>query len=169
MPNRKTIVLDHHQISQKVNRIAYQIYENHSDSKTIIVAGIAERGYLLAEMIAKTLESVSPLKVTLLKLKLDKSNPETGDFELSEDLKSCKNKEVILVDDVLNSGRTLIYAVKVFLQAPVKKLSTAILVERSYRRYPVKGDYVGISLSTTMQEHVEVDFGKKGKHTVMLS
>ncbi|MGZ4037400.1 MAG: phosphoribosyltransferase family protein, partial [Bacteroidia bacterium] len=78
------------------------------------------------------------------------------------------NKPVVLVDDVLNSGKTLMYAIKLFLDKPLKRMSVCVLVDRSHIRYPVKADVVGLSLSTTLQEHIQADFSKKGKEAVYL-
>ena len=163
----KTIVLNKKQIEQKINRIAHEIYENNFEEDEIIVAGIANRGHVLAKRIAKVLESISPMKVQLGKIEINKKDPlcEVIKFPLTD--VELRHKVVFLVDDVINSGKTLIYAVKHFLKVPVKKLRTVVLVDRSHNIFPVKADYVGISLSTTLQEHVTVELGK-GKEVVYL-
>jgi pyrimidine operon attenuation protein/uracil phosphoribosyltransferase len=164
----KTLVLDNTQIEQRINRIAYELYENNYEEKNIIMAGIAPNGYVLAQRIAKVLQNISPIQVKLAKLVIDKDNP----FEKapSIDLKpsEMKNKVIVLVDDVLNSGKTMIYGAKLFLDAPVKRLATVVLVDRNHTRYPVKADFSGISLSTTLQEHIAVELGAKGKEAVYL-
>lgn len=164
----KTLVLDSKQIEQRINRIAYELYENNYEEKNIIMAGIAPNGYLLAQRIAKVLESISPIKIKLAKLEINKENP--LEEEIQTDLKPAdiKNKVIVLVDDVLNSGKTLIYGTRLFLEAPVKRLSTVVLVDRNHTRYPVKADFSGISLSTTMQEHISVELSPKGKEAVYL-
>lgn len=164
----KTLVLDNTQIEQRINRIAYELYENNYEEKNIVMAGIAPNGYVLAQRIAKVLQSISPIQVKLAKLEIDKENP----FEKapSIDLKpsEMKNKVIVLVDDVLNSGKTMIYGAKLFLDAPVKRLITVVLVDRNHTRYPVKADFSGISLSTTLQEHISVELGSKSKDAVYL-
>jgi pyrimidine operon attenuation protein / uracil phosphoribosyltransferase len=164
----KTLVLDSKQIEQRINRIAYELYENNYEEKNIIMAGIAPNGYLLAQRIAKVLESISPIKVKLAKLEINKDNP--LDEEIRTDLKTSdtRKKVIVLVDDVLNSGKTLIYGARLFLEAPVKRLTTVVLVDRNHTRYPVKADFSGISLSTTMQEHISVELSPKGKEAVYL-
>lgn len=116
----------------------------------------------------KYLKKIAKYKITLGKISLDKKNPlaEKPVTDFTE--KDYKNKTVILVDDVLNSGKTLIYAVQLFLNQPIKKLHTVVLVDRSHTQYPVKADFVGLSLSTTLQEHIIADFSVKGKETVYL-
>lgn len=165
----KTLVLDNKQIEQRINRIAHELYENNYEEKSIVMAGIAPNGYVLAQRIAKVLESISPVKVKLAKLVINKENP--LDEDVKTDLKAgdIKNKVIVLVDDVLNSGKTLIYGTRLFLDAPVKRLTTVVLVDRNHTRYPIKADFSGISLSTTLQEHISVELGGKGKEAVYLS
>jgi pyrimidine operon attenuation protein / uracil phosphoribosyltransferase len=165
----KTLILNSKQIEQKINRIAYEIFENNYDEKEIVIAGIAANGYLLARRIADVLEKISKIKTQLIEISLDKENPFDSDIKLKLSDKELKNKVVILVDDVLNSGKTLIFGAKLFLNSPLKRLTTAILVDRGHNRYPIKADVVGLSLSTTLQEHITVELNKKGKEAVYLS
>ncbi|MCW3085416.1 MAG: phosphoribosyltransferase [Bacteroidetes bacterium] len=165
----KTLILNSKQIEQKINRIAYEIYENNYDEKDIVIAGIAANGYLLAKRIADVLQQISKIKVQLLEISFDKENPFTTAVSIKLSDKELKNKVVILVDDVLNSGKTLIFGAKLFLSAPLKRLTTAVLVDRGHNRYPIKADVVGLSLSTTMQEHITVELNKKGKEVAYLS
>ncbi len=153
----KTIILTNEQINLKIKRIAFQIYENNSNEKEIILAGIADNGYILAKKIHEILQTVSTIKSTLCKVIMDKKNPLKG---VTTDISSekYKNKSIILVDDVLNSGSTLIYAIKHFLDVPLKQFKTAVLVNRNHKKFPVKADFKGISLSTSTQEHINVIF-----------
>lgn len=164
----KVKILDTVQIKQKLNRLAYEVYENNFDEKSILIVGIEGNGYKVAANLAEKLKEISKIKIQLGKITLDKTKPWNGDPKVDFDEKDFTNKTTILVDDVLNSGKTLIYAVKLFLDKPVKKLSTVVLVDRNHTRFPVKADYVGLTLSTTLQEHIEADFSKKGKETVYL-
>ena len=165
----KTLILTNKQIEQKINRIAYQIYENNYDEKEIIIAGIAPNGYLLSKRIADALQSISPIKTTLIEIVIDKEDPLSAEIKISLTDKELKNKVIVLVDDVLNSGKTLIFGAKPFLSSPVKRLTTAVLVDRGHNRYPIKADFVGLSLSTTLQEHITVELNKKGNDAVYLS
>ncbi|MGQ0829386.1 MAG: phosphoribosyltransferase family protein [Bacteroidota bacterium] len=164
----KTLILTGKQIEQKINRIAYQIYENNYDEKDILIAGIAPSGYLLAKQIAEVLQKISPIKTRLIEIVINKDNPLATQIKIALTEKELKNKVIILVDDVLNSGKTLMFGAKPFLVAPVKRLTTAVLVDRGHNRYPIKADFVGLSLSTTLQEHITVEL-KKGKEAVYLS
>lgn len=154
------IILTSLQVQQKIRRIAYQIYENNSNEKEIVLAGIASNGYVFATEIEKHLLKISTLKVTMCKVVMDKKNP-LSPIETSVDIQQYQNKSLVLVDDVLNSGATLIYGIKHFLEVPLKRFKTAVLVNRNHKKYPVKADFKGISLSTTLQEHVVVEFDKK--------
>ena len=157
----KTQILDKIQLQQKVNRLAWQIYEQNYSEKEIIVVGIEKRGVELSKRISDVISSISDIKVINSTVKLDKENPFSSDIVFSLEVDAIENKVVVLVDDVLNSGKTLIYAAKEFLSVPLKKLSILVLVNRNHNRYPVKADYEGMSLSTTLQEHINVVFGKE--------
>lgn len=168
MASRHTVVLNARQIEQKINRIAYEIYENNYEEKEMIVAGIADTGYRLAERIEKMLKKISGIKISLIKIRVNKENPLEIKEKTEINVKDTSGKVVILVDDVLNSGKTLMYGARLFLDAPVKKLSTVVLVDRSHTRFPIKADYTGLSLSTTMQEHITVILEGKEKDAVYL-
>ncbi|TDQ25542.1 phosphoribosyltransferase domain-containing protein [Tenacibaculum caenipelagi] len=157
MTNTNNVILNNTQVEQKIRRIAFQIYESNNDEKEIIIAGIADNGYFLAEKISATLNKISPLKVTLCKVSIDKKNP-ISPITTSISNNEYQNKALVLVDDVLNSGTTLIYGVKHFLEVPLKRFKTAVLVNRNHKKYPVKADFKGISLSTSIKEHVVVEF-----------
>jgi len=160
MPN-KTLILNNEQISQKINRIAYQIFEDNHTEKEIIIVGIAKKGYLFAEKLVEQLNNISDIKITLAKLTLEKNTLIQNQTKLDFDTALLNNKVIILVDDVLNTGKALIYGVKYLLDFPIKKMSTAILVDRNHKKYPIGTHYVGLSLSTTLQNHISVEF--KGK------
>ena len=160
-------ILDHQQISHKINRIAYQIYEANAEEKEIIVAGIEGGGLLFAKKIAKKIDVITEATITLCKVSMDKKNPLESGVSTSLSEAAYRDKSVVLIDDVLNSGTTLIYGVHYFLKTPLRQLKTAVLVNRNHKKYPVKADYKGISLSTSMHEHITVDLSSK-KHGVYL-
>ncbi len=153
----RTIILTNEQINLKIKRIAFQIYENNSNENELILAGITDNGYILAKKIQEILQTISTIKSTLCKVSIDKKNPLKG---VATDISSekYKNKSIVLVDDVLNSGSTLIYAIKHFLDVPLKQFKTVVLVNRNHKKFPVKADFKGISLSTSTQEHINVVF-----------
>ncbi len=157
MTTTSTEVLNHQQIEDRIKRMAWQIYETHQDDAEIILAGIVNKGYRLAELIAEQLQNICPLKISLYRLKVDKKNPLNGITELSPSRESFEDTSVIVVDDVLNTGSTLIYGVKHFLDHKVKQLKTVVLVDRNHKNFPVKADFKGLSLSTNLMEHVEVN------------
>ena len=156
-----TQILNKLQLEQKLHRLAWQIYERNYKEKEIIVVGIEDRGVVIAKRISKIILEISEIKITNATISLDKDIPFLEEVNLSITEKEFKNKVIILVDDVLNSGKTLMYAAKQFLLVPVKKLSTVVLVNRNHNRFPVKADYEGVSLSTTLHEHINVVFGKE--------
>ena len=150
-------ILNQTEINHKIKRISYQIYETFVEEKEIVIAGISKNGYIFAEKIATELQQISDLKVTLCEVFIDKQNPQ-NEIKTSVLEKDYQNKGLVLVDDVLNSGTTLIYAVKHFLNVPLTKFKTAVLVDRNHKKYPVKADFKGISLSTSLQNHIQVVF-----------
>lgn len=157
MEHTVTLILNHRQIEQKIRRMAYQVYEYNTGETEIILAGIMSSGYKLATKIEKILTSISDLKVTLCQIELDKKNPLNG-VKCSLKQEEYKDKVVVLADDVLNSGSTLMYGVQYFMEVPLKKIQTLVLVDRSHKRYPIKADFKGISLSTSLSEIVKVSF-----------
>jgi pyrimidine operon attenuation protein/uracil phosphoribosyltransferase len=160
------IILNKQEIDHKIKRIAYQIFETFVDEESIIVAGIASNGFIFAEKIAAVLQSISPLEVILCEVTLDKQNL-NSEIKTSLPKEVYQNKGIILVDDVLNSGSTLMYGVKHFLDVPLKKFKTAVLVDRNHKKYPIKVDFKGISLSTSSLEHVTVVFEKDNSYATL--
>lgn len=157
----KNQVLTKAQIDQKIKRIAFEIYENNFKEKTIIIGGISGQGYTLAELIADELRSISPLEVQLVMVTLDKMAPSQSEVTIDCDEKMIRKKCVILVDDVLNTGKTVAFGMKPFLNVELKKIEVAVLVNRSHTLFPILTTYTGLELSTTLNEHVEVVLGKK--------
>ena len=151
----KNKILDYHLVKKKIIRISLQIIEANSIDDEIIIAGIENNGYLIAKKICNEIKKISDKKIQLCSIKIDKKNPRK-EITVSLVEEQYENKSVVIVDDVLNSGSTLMYAVKYFLDTKLKKLKTAVLVDRNHKKYPIKADYKGLSLSTSIQNHVEV-------------
>ena len=141
--------------------MAFEILENNQDEKELVLAGIRESGTVIAENIQKLLTEISAIKTELITVSLDKKNPKQ--VVLSSNL-DFQDKVVILIDDVSNSGKTLLYATRPFLDSNPRKIQTLVLVERSHNSFPVKPDYVGLSVATTLQEHIYVET-EQGKVT----
>ncbi len=164
--SQPTIILNKTQIDHKLKRMAYQVYETNIGESEVVIAGIESNGFLLAKKLKRLVENISPLKITLCKVTIDKSNPTTPlRTSLSKD--EYANKSLLLVDDVLHSGTTLIYGVKHFLDVPLKQFKTAVLVDRNHKKYPVKADFKGISLSTSLSENISVIFEKNNDRAIL--
>ncbi len=160
-------ILNHKEIEQKIKRISYQIYETLGNEDELILAGISKNGFVLAQKISTCLEKISDLKITLCEVFIDKTNP-LKTISTSVEKDNYSNKNIVLVDDVLNTGTTLIYGVKHFLEVPIKKFKTVVLVDRNHKMYPVKADFKGISLSTSSKEHVQVVFEEDNSYAILL-
>lgn len=153
-------ILNHKQVEHKIRRIAYQIAEVYINHDRIVIAGIAQGGYTFAKEVKKALAKIIDVDIVLCKVTVNKTNP-LEEITTSLNETEYTNCGVVLCDDVLNSGTTLIYAVKHFLNVPLDRFKTAVLVNRNHKKYPVKADFKGISLSTTIEEHIEVQLDKK--------
>lgn len=160
---KRSKILDAKAIDQKIDRLAWQIYENNLEEKEIIIVGISGRGEVLTNNLSKVLNKICSIKIKLGTIYLDKDNPYNS--EISTDLKESDytNKVVVLVDDVLNSGKTLIYSSKYFLTTPLKKISTLVLIERQHTQFPIKANYVGLSLATTLKQYITVSLERDNK------
>lgn len=157
------------QVEQKLQRIARELIELHYDKKEIVIIGISERGVKIARKIDAILNQISNLKIKFLTLRLNKDNPNSSKIELSGDKKELENKAIILIDDVLNSGKTLIHATSFLLEENIKQLSTVVLVDRRHRLFPIRADFVGLTLSTTIKEHISVVEIDKNQFEVYLN
>lgn len=163
MEDKKLLILTPQQIQQKIDRIAYQILEDNYDEEEIVLAGILPQGSNLAVRLKRILDEIAPFKSTLINIELDKQSSSLNAHTDSDINAICSNKAVILVDDVLNSGRTLAYGFGVFLDVPLKKLRTVVLVDRNHKSFPVTTDFAGIALSTVLKEHVDVVLSESGE------
>lgn len=161
MSDKKLLILNPQQIQQKIDRIAYQILEDNFEEQEIIIAGILPQGSNIAVRLKAILDSIAPFKSKLINIEINKHSSKLQ-FKLDTPIEECTNKVVILVDDVMNSGKTLAYGFGVFLDVPLKKLRTVVLVDRNHKNFPVTTDYSGIALSTLLNEHVDVVLSENG-------
>jgi len=154
MATDKKYILSKEVVGKKLQRMAYEILENNIDEKEIILAGIRESGRVVTKVIQQMLAEISSIKTELITITLDKKEPTDVSLSRSIDL---NGKVIILIDDVSNSGKTLLYALKPFIEFHPKKIQILVLVERTHTSFPVRPDYVGLSIATTLQEHIFVE------------
>ena len=154
------IILNHIQTQQKITRLGHELIENCFEETELFIGGISGNGSKLAKMITDIIEKNASLKITSFEIKINKSEPWAEPISLSIEESRLKKGYIILVDDVINSGKTLQYALVKFLEQPTKAIQTVVLVDRKHRRYPIKANFVGISLSTTLQDRIEVDLSE---------
>lgn len=156
MATKKVLILNQKQIESKTIRIAYQLLEDNFEEASLVLVGIAERGYVFAQRLKALLEKISELDILLIRVTLDKtSSILNADTDIP--VERAKGKVVILVDDVLNSGRTLAYGMGVFFDVPLKKMRSVVLIDRSHHKFPIFSDFSGLKLSTILKEHVTVN------------
>jgi pyrimidine operon attenuation protein/uracil phosphoribosyltransferase len=160
MTVKDNLILNEKQIQQKISRIAYEIYENNYKEKKLVIAGITDTGFQLAKLLIRELKKISPFELKLVRIEIDKDDLVHGQVNVDCDLSSLKKTGIILVDDVLSTGRTFMHSLKPFLTIDVKKIETAVLVNRSHKTFPISANYLGYELSTTLNDHIEVKLEK---------
>ena len=165
--NKKKI-LDAKKIKHATLRIAYQILESNMDEKDIYLVGILGNGNKLSKRLGIELKRISNLRIHQIELIIDKKNPRKS-IEINTDMTELIDKSIVVIDDVLNTGSTLLYSVNKFLTIPLKKIQTVVLVNRNHKYYPVKADFKGISLSTSIKQHVSVILNSSKNEGVYLS
>lgn len=158
--SKSSVVLNSAQIKQKIERIAFEIIENTLEDKTVYLAGIEGNGYLFAERLVEQLNQHSDQEIRLFKVTVNKESPLEDAIALSIESEDLNDASVVLVDDVINSGRTMIHAVRKLLENPLKQLKVATLVNRTHRRFPVQADFVGVHISTTIKDNIVVELDK---------
>ncbi len=154
MTEQKNYILDKQIAAKKLERMAYEIAEQNIGEHRLILAGIKDNGIAIAHYLKKILQPVFPGVLDVIEIDLDKRNP--GEIHVASN-ENFDNTCIIVVDDVANSGKTMLYALKPFLQYHPKKIQTLALVERTHKMFPVNTDYVGVSLATTLQEQIFVE------------
>jgi len=154
MTDIKNYILSKQVIEKKLRRMALEIIEKNPDEKQVILAGILASGSVVAKNVQQQLAEISSIRTELITISLDKHQPK--EVKLSKMI-DFNDKVIIVIDDVANSGRTLLYAIKPFLEFHPKKIQTLVLVERSHNSFPVHPDYIGLSIATTLQEHIFVE------------
>lgn len=155
------LILNKNQVMQKVIRMAYEIYENNYKENKLVIAGISGEGFKLAKLLTRELKKISSFELTLVLVNIDKENPAKSEININCDLKTLHHSCLILVDDVLNTGRIFLHSLKPFLNIDVKKIQTAVLVNRKHKLFPISADFTGYELSTTLNDHIQVILDKE--------
>ena len=150
----KECVLEKESIKRKIKRMALEVAEQNIDEKELVIAGIAGNGEVVAKCLVNELRNLAPFSIVEATIQLNKKDPVVVTFEPPVEL---ENKVVIIVDDVANTGKTMMYAFKPLLEIHPRKVQTLVLVERSHKLFPVQTDYAGLSITTTLQEHIAVE------------
>lgn len=150
-------ILNHHQIEQKIKRLAIEVLENNYGEPEIILAGINKNGLTFAKLLLQELKTITDIDLKLTRLRISPADPLSSPIEFDLSVDAVRDKVIIVIDDVANTGRTLFYACKPLLDTLPRKIEAAVLVDRKHKSFPVKVDYVGLSLATTLMEDIDVD------------
>lgn len=149
-------ILDNQAAELKIKRLAWQVYERNLDSRGILIACINGSGEEVGARLAKEITCICELPVNTCTIKIIKHSPEKEPIILDPHPGSVKFDSILLVDDVINSGRTMCYALVPLLELGAKSIQVAVLVNRNHRKFPVSPDFAGVTMATTLQEHIEV-------------
>ena len=149
---QKQIILIKEEINNKINRIAFSIIEEFYLEKEITIVGFEQNGYIIGKKLKKIIEQKQEIKISLHKIIHNNNNQ----YTIKPTLQNEAQKNILLVDDVLKSGKTIVYGIKEILEHDINSLKTIILVNRNHHQFPVAADYVGLNLSTTLKDHIEV-------------
>lgn len=161
-------ILDHKKIQQKVKRLAIEILEHNYDESELILIGINNRGMQVALLLMEELKQLKSIDIILTRIRLNPADPLGGPIELEMPVEELNHKSIIVVDDVANTGRTMFYACKPLMTVLPKKIETAVLVDRKHKSFPIKVDYVGLSLATTLKENIDVEIKEAGEFAVYM-
>jgi pyrimidine operon attenuation protein / uracil phosphoribosyltransferase len=168
MFQQQNLILDHGQTQRKIQRIAFEVYERNIDENELVFAGVNGGGHDFARILKTEFDAIAQIPSQLVKVLVDKKSPDRGEIQLDCPLDAISGKTIILTDDVLNTGRTLAYCLKTFLKTGIKKMQVAVLVDRDHRQFPISADFSGYSLSTTVNQHIEVLLDKDERFSVYL-
>ncbi|MCB9082208.1 MAG: phosphoribosyltransferase [Lewinellaceae bacterium] len=152
-------ILNEKEIARKIQRLAIEILENNFEEPELIILGINNRGLALAQKLKDRLEQICALQVTLSQLRISPADPLSSPVEMDYPVADLQGKAILVVDDVANTGRTIFYACKPLMDTLPKKVEVAVLVDRQHKSFPIKVDYVGLSLATTLKENIDVQIG----------
>ena len=149
-------ILNDRQVRQKIKRLAIEIVEHNIDEKQIILAGINNNGMTFARLLEEQLKTFCEQEIVMTRLVINPAKPLSTEVQLEMPIKKLKNKVIIIVDDVANTGRTIFYACKPLLETLPKKVEVAVMIDRTHKSFPIKVDYYGMSLATTLLEDIKV-------------
>ena len=164
-------ILDDRQIRQKIKRLAIEILEHNFGESEIILAGLNNNGTGFAQLLLTELLPITPEEttLTLTRIRLNPANPVEYDPYIEMHAEALRGKPIIIVDDVANTGRTIFYAVQPLLKVLPKKVEVAVLVDRKHKSFPIKADYVGLSLATTLLDDIDVQIRDVANMSVFLN
>jgi pyrimidine operon attenuation protein / uracil phosphoribosyltransferase len=167
-----SLILNEAQIQQKIKRLAIQVLEHNHDEAEVYLIGINNNGLGFAQMLLAAIDKIEVTKPIfhIAQVSLSPANPLGKPVEINLPLEKLKNKAIIFVDDVANTGRTLFYAMKpVLIDIVPKKVEVAVLVDRKHKNFPIFINYVGLTLATTLSENIDVQIRNVAEMAVYLN
>ena len=161
------MILDNDKILRICNRLACQIVEVSDGSNKAVLVGIKEKGFEIAKIIEKQIKSFSNNKVKLYPIKIEKINNNINS-KIKFEHKFSNDCLIFIIDDVLNTGKTLFKCVNYFFNAEYVNIKTIVLIDRDHKKHPVNVDIKGVSLSTNFEDTVKVISENKKLRAVLV-
>ena len=154
---KKAVILDEISIDRKIKRLSYEIFERNLNNNKLLLVGVKKNGFVLAKLIKKELSKICKIKIDVTQVLVDKHKPFNECVIYNNSIENHRDTSMIVIDDVCSSGKTMIYVVSSLISNYSNKISTLVLVDRKHHNYPIKTDYVGIEVSTTLRQFIEVE------------
>ncbi|MDC3153675.1 phosphoribosyltransferase family protein [Bacteroidota bacterium] len=154
---KKAVILDEISIDRKIKRLSYEIFERNLNNKKLLLVGIKKNGFVLAKLIQKELSEICKIKIDVTQVFVDKQKPFNECVIYNDNILTYRNTSMIVIDDVCSTGKTMMYVVSSLISKFTNKISTLVLVDRKHHNFPIKTNYVGIEVSTTLRQFIEVD------------
>ncbi|MDC3130496.1 phosphoribosyltransferase family protein [Bacteroidota bacterium] len=154
---KKAVILDEISIDRKIKRLSYEIFERNLNNKKLLLVGIKKNGFVLAKLIQKELSEICKIKIDVTQVFVDKQKPFNECVIYNNNIETYRNTSMIVIDDVCSTGKTMMYVVSSLISKFTNKISTLVLVDRKHHNFPIKTNYVGIEVSTTLRQFIEVD------------
>ena len=164
--NSKNIILDYQDVENKIKRISLEILEDNIDQKKLILFGVSKNGKIIAKKIIALIKKYSKIDLELIGVEIVLNSKNVLKFDKSL---RVNNRSVIIVSDVSQSAKTLQLIISSLMSQEPFKIKTAVMVNRDHSLFPVKINFSGLNLSTSVNEHVDVNVNNDDEFTVYLN
>ena len=159
----ENLILNKQDVENKIKRIGLEIIEDNINCSKIILFGISDNGKLITQKLMGHINKISNISADLIQVNV---NNESLEYDNKFDI---LNQSIVIIGDVSQSGKTLQIVISDLMKYKPSKIKTSVIINRDHSLFPVKIDYSGLILSTSVKEHVDVVINKNGDLSVYLS